>query len=96
MNYFEFFLKKSRKALAEYSASAFLAGTKALAECSSIRRLPSYLPGRHSANICRTFVDGLPGRYEGHRRIDEHSASAFVPARKAIDEYLPSIRQVPS
>ena len=40
MNYFDYFLQKSRKALAEYSASAFLAGTKAgsFVDC---------LPGRY-------------------------------------------------
>ena len=36
----------TRRIFGERSSIAFLAGTKALAECSSIRRLPSYLPGR--------------------------------------------------
>ena len=64
MNYFDYFLQKSRKALAEYSASAFLAGTKALAKRMG-------LPGRHSANIRQMFVVCLPGRCESKRQIDE-------------------------
>ena len=59
------------KALAEYSTSAFLAGTKAIDEHSAnVRRLPSWQVRRHcSANIRRIFV-----------------VLAFVPARKAFAE----------
>ena len=75
------------KALAEYSpsaydehsASAFLEGTKAMNDehSANIRRL--------GLRTCqegtrRTFVDGLPGRYEGTRRM-------FV--RRTFGECLP-------
>ena len=71
MIYLEYILQKFRKALGEHSASAFLAGTKALAERNCLRTCQE--DTRRTFGECSSFAF-----LAGTKALAECSPSAFL------------------